>query len=162
MSFLVRLPHLSTTQASMVRLEPPTPTSPTGLTEEMTILRRRPPPRPAPLLLLRQNLLAPRPDPAPPRLLRRRLGTIPPPHVGPNDADGRHDPGQEPSTHRNRTLSSGTRQLTAKLKQASSACLAAPCASCCTCSLVCCAASFAASSTPATWAAWSMVPSNCE
>jgi hypothetical protein len=114
MSFLVRRPHLSTTQASMVRLE--APTSPAGLTEEMTILLRRPPPRPAPLLLLPQNLLGPRPDPASPRLLRRRLGTIPPPHVDPNDADGRHDPGQEPSTHRNRTLSSGTRRLTTKLK----------------------------------------------
>src|SRR3712207_2283409 len=113
MSFLVRLPHPSTTQASMVRLEPPT--SPAGLTEEMTILRRLPPPRPAPLLLLLQNLLGPRPDPASPRLLRRRLGTIPPSHVDPNDADGSHDPGQRPGTHRKRTLSSGTHQLTGKL-----------------------------------------------
>jgi hypothetical protein len=114
MSFLVRLPHPSTTQASMVRLA--SPTSPVGLTEEMTILRRLPPPRPAPLLLLLQNPLGPRPDPASPRLLRRLLGTIPPPHVGPNDADGHHDPGQESGTRRNRTLSSGTHQLTAKLK----------------------------------------------
>src|SRR3712207_2656014 len=113
MSFLVRLPHPSTTQASMVRLEPPT--SPAGLTEEMTILRRLPPPRPAPLLLLLQNLLGPRPDPASPRLLRRRLGTTPPSHVDPNGADGSHDPGQRPGTHRKRTLSSGTHQLTAKL-----------------------------------------------
>jgi hypothetical protein len=51
-----------------VRLEPLT--SPTGLTEDMTILRRLPPPRPTPLLLLPQALLGPRPDPAPPRLLR--------------------------------------------------------------------------------------------
>jgi hypothetical protein len=81
----------------------------------MTILRRLPPPRPAPLLLLLQNPLGPQPDPASPRLLRRRLGTIPPSHVDPNDADGSHDPGQRPGTHRNRTLSSGTHQLTAKL-----------------------------------------------
>src|SRR5919112_1369258 len=114
MSFLVSLPHLSTTQASIVRLEPLT--SPAGLTEDMTILRRLPPPRPAPLLLLPQALLGPRPDPAPPRLLRRRLGTVPSPHMDPDDADGSHDPGPEPGTNRNRTLSSGTRQVTTKRK----------------------------------------------
>src|ERR671918_3013048 len=83
----------------MVRLEPLT--SPAGLTEDMTILRRLPPPRP---------------DPAPPRLLRRRLGTVPSPHMDPDDADGSHDPGPEPGTNRNRTLSSGTRQVTTKRK----------------------------------------------